>query len=88
MVADSAGSYLVSVSGTRRRDGQESDWKGEMIDIPRSLVSTVTERRFSRARTTLFTGITTIAMVAVKRAFGGAGGANAPGGTGGGTGPR
>ncbi len=89
IVADSAGSYIMSVFGTRRRDGQESGWKGELLDVPRSLVSTITERRFSRARTALFTGVTTIAMVAVKRAFGGAGGANAPGGTpGGGPGPR
>ena len=88
MVADSAGAYLISIFGTRRRDGQEATWKGEMLDIPRPFVSTVSERRFSRARTLLFTGVTTVAMVAIKHAFGGAGGANAPGGTGPGPGPR
>ncbi len=89
LVADSAARYTVSVSGVRRRDGLESDWKGESVYIPHALVSTVMERRFSRARTTLFAFATTIAMVAVKHAFGGAGGATSPGGSPGtGGGPR
>ena len=89
LVADSAARYIVSVSGIRHRDGFESDWKGESVYIPHVFVSTIMERRFSRARTTLFAAATTIAMVAVKHAFGGAGGATAPGGsTGSGGGPR
>jgi hypothetical protein len=89
LIADSDMRYQVAVTGIRHRDGQESDWKGESVNIPHAVVSTVMERRFSRARTTLFAAGTTIAMVAVKRAFGGAGGANAPGGnTGSGGGPR
>lgn len=89
LIADSDMRYLVAVTSIRWRDGQESGWKGESVDIPHSLVSTVMERRFSRARTMLFAAATTIAMVAVKHAFGGAGGATAPGGnTGNGGGPR
>lgn len=89
LVGDSANQYVISVLATRRSDGQESDWKGESVYIPRPLVSRLMERRFSRARTTVFAGAFTIAMIAVKHAFGGAGGANAPGGTpGGGPGPR
>jgi hypothetical protein len=88
LVRDSASSYLVSVTGIRKRDGQESGWKGESVSIPRTDVSTLQERRFSRARTTLFAAASTIAMVAVKRAFAGNGGATAPGGTPGGTGPK
>ncbi len=89
LVSDSDSRYIVSVSGVRRRDGLETDWKGEPLNIPHALVSTVMVKRFSRARTTLFAVATTIAMVAVKHAFGGAGGATAPGGsTGTGGGPR
>ena len=88
LVADSASRYVVSVSGIRRRDGLQSDWKGESVYIQHVFVSTVMERRFSRARTTLFAAATTIAMVAMKRAFGGAGGATSPGGSPGGGGPR
>ena len=89
LVTDSAARYVVSVSGIRRRDGIEADWRGEPVYIPHALVSAVMERRFSRARTTLFAVATTIAMVSVKHAFGGAGGATAPGGSSGnGGGPR
>lgn len=89
LVADTASRYLVSVTGIRHRDGMENGWKGEPVYIPHSLVSGVMERRFSRARTTLFAAVTTIAMVGVKHAFGGAGGATAPGpGPGGGGGPK
>jgi hypothetical protein len=89
LVTDSAARYVVSVSGIRRRDGMEADWRGEPVYIPHALVSSVMERRFSRARTTLFAVATTIALATVKHAFGGAGGATAPGGsTGTGGGPR
>jgi hypothetical protein len=54
LIADTASRYVVSVSGIRRRDGLESDWRGESVNIPHAFVSTVMERRFSRARTTLF----------------------------------
>ena len=88
LVADTAARYVVSVTGIRHRDGMENGWKGEPVNIPHSVVSSVMERRFSRARTTLFAAVTTIAMIAVKQAFGGAGGATAPGGTPGGGGPK
>jgi hypothetical protein len=88
LVADSASRYVISVSGIRRRDGLESDWKGESVYIQHVFVSTVMEKRFSRARTTLFAAATAVAMVAVKHAFGGAGGATSPGGSPGGGGPK
>lgn len=81
VLADTVSHLLLSVMGTQRRDGIENTWKGEAVDIPRSLIAIVTERRFSRARTALFVTATTIAMVAIKHAFAGAGGANSPGNT-------
>jgi len=89
LVSDSDMRYRVAVTSIRRRDGQESDWNGESVNIPHSIVSTIMERRFSRARSTLFAAATTMAMVVARRAFGGTGGATTPGGNpGGGTGPR
>jgi hypothetical protein len=89
VISDSDMRYQIAVTGIRRRDGQESDWNGEYVNIPHAIVSTVMERRFSRARTTLFAIATTFAMVTAKHAFGGTGGATVPGGSpGGGTGPR
>lgn len=88
LVADTGSRYVIAVSGIRHRDGLESDWKGESVYIQHVFVSTVMERRFSRARTMLFAAATAIAMVSVKHAFGGAGGATSPGGSPGGGGPR
>lgn len=89
LISDTDMRYQVAVTAIQRRDGMESGWNGEPVNIPHAVVSTVMERRFSRARTTLFAAATTIAMVAVKHAFGGAGGATAPGGSPGtGGGPR
>jgi hypothetical protein len=89
LVADTDMRYQVAVTSIRRRDGQESDWNGESVNIPHSIVSTIMERRFSRARSTLFAAATTMAMVVARRAFGGTGGATTPGGNpSGGTGPR
>lgn len=81
LLADSADSYRIAVFGSLRRDGQESGWRGEPVDIPHSYVTTLSEKRFSRARTALFTTLTSIALVATKAAFGGIGGSNAPGPT-------
>jgi hypothetical protein len=81
VLADTVSHLELSVMGTQRRDGIENTWKGEPVDIPRSLIAVVWERRFSVARTALFVTITTIAMLGIKQAFGGAGGSNAPGGT-------
>lgn len=81
VLSDTVSHFLLSVMGTRRRDGIENTWKGEPLDIPRSLVAGVAERRFSRARTALFVIATTIAMIATKQAFGSVGGTNAPGNT-------
>lgn len=88
LLADSAGLYEMSVVSTQRRDGQESGWKGERVEIPHSLVSTLSERRFSRARTSLFAGAVSVGLVVIKHIFGGAGGSNAPGGIPGGPSPR
>jgi hypothetical protein len=89
LISDSDMRYQVAVTGIRRRDGQESDWNGEFVNIPHAVVSTIMERRFSRSRTTLFALATTFAMITAHRAFAGTGGANVPGPSpGAGTGPR
>jgi hypothetical protein len=87
LVADSSGVYLVSLSGVRRRDGSESDWRGEQVAIPRELVSKMSERRFSRGRTILMSALTTTALIAATKAFQGRGAAT-PAGVNPGTGPK
>ncbi len=73
-VDDSADSYLVSVLGTRRRGGMESDWAGEQVAIPRNLVADMEQRTFSRTRT-FITGVgVVVAALLAREAFWGAGG--------------
>lgn len=88
LLTDSAGVYSMSVESTRRRDGIENGWRGERVDVPHVFVSSLAERRFSAARTTLFAGAMTAALVAIKGIFAGAGGSNSPGGVPGGPNPR
>lgn len=86
--SDSADVYSLSVGSTRRRDGIENSWQGEVIDIPHPFVASVSERRFSNARTTLFAIALTGTVIAMKSIFGVSGGSNAPGTTPGAPGPR
>jgi hypothetical protein len=87
-LADSAGSFLVSVLGTRRRGGVESDWGGEQVAIPRSLVAGMERRTFSRTRT-IITGVAVVVAALVAReAFWGPGGVFGGAPPGPGPGPR
>lgn len=86
LVADSAATYVLSVSKTSRRDGSEMDWRGERVAVPHVLVSSVGTRRFSRGRTLLLSALTTGVLLGISQAFVGGGGATVPGGTPGGPG--
>src|SRR4051812_5589894 len=88
VAADSANNVIVSMSGVRQRDGSETSWKGERVSIPLPLVSRVSERRFSRARTLLFGGAAAVALIAVRSALGGSGFGSSGSGQSGGTGPK
>ena len=71
--ADSANTYVMAVTGVRQRSGTDVDWKGERVVVPRPLIVKVEERRFSRARTAVFTGVTVIGLVTLRQALGGEG---------------
>jgi hypothetical protein len=81
LLSDSGGSYLLNVTRTQRRDGTETDWRGERVVVPHELTSGIAMRRFSTGRTALFSTLATGALVAIAEAFGGNGGASAPGRT-------
>jgi len=70
---DSGSNLVLAVTGVRQRDGNDVDWKGERVAIPRPLAAKVTERRFSRARTVLFTAGIAISAIAIRQAFSGDG---------------
>ena len=66
---------VVSVLSVTNRNGLETGWKGERIEVPRSMIARLEERRFS-VRRTFFASATLMAgLVIAQRAFGGSGGA-------------
>jgi len=73
LASDSANALVLSVTGVRQRDGNDVDWKGERVAIPRPLVTSVQERRFSRARTLVFGAAVAISAIALRQAFTGDG---------------
>jgi hypothetical protein len=88
LLGDSAGNYLVAVRSTRMRGGTEIDWRGEQVAVPRPLVASVEQRRFSRTRTVVMSVAVVVAALAVREAFWGPGGVFGGAPPGGGPGPR
>jgi len=73
LTSDSANAIILAVTGVRQRDGNEVDWKGERVSVPRPLVVKLEERRFSRGRTTLFVGSVVVGILVARQALGGTG---------------
>lgn len=71
--SDSAGTFDVAVSATRTRGGVETDWRGERIAVPRTLVASLAERRFSPTRSALAGGLAALGIGTVTAALRGAG---------------
>ena len=88
LLADSGNVYVVSVVSVRARSGLESGWRGEQVAVPIQYVDRLEERTLSKRRTVLATILAGAALYSATKAFGGFGGSNAPGSTGGGTTPR
>ena len=87
LLADSAGRVVLSMQSSKTRDGNESDWHGERVEIGHALVATAGTRQFSRGRTVLVSVLGGGALAAITAAFLGPGSATAPGGTPGGPQP-
>jgi hypothetical protein len=88
VVTDSGGAYVVSVLGTRRRGGVETDWKGEQVMVPRIFIASAQERRFSRTRTLLASLALVAVTIGAREAFWGPGGVFGGAPPGGGPPPR
>lgn len=73
LVNASGNELVLSMSSVHQRDGNETSWRGERVAVPKPLVARLEERRFSRARTTLFSGAMAVALVAMRQAFQGPG---------------
>ncbi|MGH7510003.1 MAG: hypothetical protein ACREMZ_11080 [Gemmatimonadales bacterium] len=85
-VVQSAGTdLLLAALVIRKRNGEEEFWKGEMVSIPRGVISGLRQRRLAIGRTLLLAGAVAVvgATVGVAARSGGSGG----GGNGGGPPP-
>jgi len=56
--------YLLRVSAVRYAGGATSRWSNEPLGVPAGLVRTVRERRLSRGRTALVSGVAAAAVLA------------------------
>lgn len=84
VVVDTGSAYIIALSTVRRRDGDETTWRGERVLVPRAVVTDASQRRFSPSRTALFGGIVSASLVAARLAFQGHGSGGGGGGVGGG----
>src|SRR5256884_8559568 len=60
----------ISVFTVAARDGLETFWKGEMVTLPRRLISSIQERKFSTSRSGFVATLGLVAGVGLLRAFG------------------
>lgn len=78
-LGDSAGTHLLAMTLTRQRNGQEADWKGEHVAVPRALVASLEERTFSTSRSLFAGALGVVGAVALTLALRGKGDSS-PGG--------
>ena len=83
LVRASDSTLTVAVQHVISVGGERNDWAGEQVDLRRTGVSEVQERRFSRSRTILGVALTLGAVLAVFLGTGlvGGGGGDGNGGT-------
>ena len=64
-ISDSA--FTLGISGVQYvTEGKMNRWNGELVNVPRSVVSGIEERRLSRSRTWITVGIAAAAALAVS----------------------
>jgi len=72
----------IGVSSVVSHSGMEQYWKGETVTVPKSLVASIQERKFSWGKTGLLAGIAVVTALALQQS-GAIGGSNAHGPPGG-----
>ena len=75
-VGDAEQGVLLSVSSVELVRGDEVDWKGEQVTLPKSAIASVQVRQLSKRRSVLLVGVGITGLVATTAAFGLLGGAS------------
>jgi len=78
----------LAVEAVESRRGDIARWAGETVVVPGEFVRGVEQRRVSRSKVVLLTGVAVAGFVVAYQAFGPAAGGGPSGGGGGGPGPR
>jgi len=81
-VGDAEQGVRVSVSSVELVRGDQVDWAGERVTLPKSTIASVQVRQLSRRRSVLLVGVGLTGLVATTAAFTLAGGQNAGGASG------
>lgn len=80
LVQNSDSALALSVTQVSMRSGQDQFWKGETVNLPRTAISTVQERKLSRVRSLIIAG-GVIAIAATLKVSGAISGGNSGHGT-------
>jgi hypothetical protein len=74
LIGDTSDAYVLALSDSRKRNGVEIDWRGEQVSISKSLIATIQQREFSRARTTFVAAGLIAALFVARQTLWGPGG--------------
>jgi hypothetical protein len=83
LLRESPGQYVLAMAVSRTRFGNEIDWRGEQVTVPRILAASIAERRFSRSRSVFAGGLAAVGIAGATVALRGAGSSGGSGGVGG-----
>ncbi|HEX6966964.1 MAG TPA: hypothetical protein VF166_14325 [Gemmatimonadaceae bacterium] len=75
-------SMVLAVQSVQLRSGVQQQWNGERVVLPRPTIAVVSERRLSRWRTALLTGLGMAGSVALVTSLSGGTNEGRPGGGG------
>ena len=59
--------YEIGVSSVVMHSGMEQYWKGETVTVPKGLIASIQERKFSWAKTGLLAGVAIVTVVALQQ---------------------
>jgi hypothetical protein len=69
LVSDSAQAFVVRATAVSYRTGSDVSWRGEILSVDKSLVSSIGIRQFSLGRTVVVVGATAATLFGIRQVF-------------------
>jgi hypothetical protein len=88
LIRELPGQYVLAMTVSRTRFGNEIEWRGEQVTVPRTLTASIAERRFSLSRSVFAGGLAAAGIAGATVALRAGGQSGGSGGTGGKTTPQ